>query len=186
MTKLVNGLAEAAPIEASREEQMNSPNSTRKEKVRHELMEMLVLFLYLGLFFCALTTYDMLLLREYHVESWDYAFAIINALVITKVIMIGEYAKVGKRLEDKALFVSAVWKAFIFALLVFAFQVVEDVVKQLIHGSSMADASHQIHFGRLASRSIVVFCAFIPLFALMGDEEFKNFVLRSGASHAKD
>ena len=58
----------------------------------------------------------------------------INALVITKVVMIGEYAKLGKGHEDKPLFVSAIWKAFVFGLLVFAFHIVEEVIKRLIHG----------------------------------------------------
>jgi hypothetical protein len=44
--------------------------------------------------------------------------------------MIGEYAKLGKRYEYNALLVSAVWKAFVFGLLVFAFHIVEDDSKQ--------------------------------------------------------
>ena len=81
---------------------MNSAHPDRKQKIKHELREMLELFLYLAFFFCALAIYDMLLLRQYNVEYLTISFAIINALVITKVIMIGEYAKLGKRHEDKA------------------------------------------------------------------------------------
>jgi hypothetical protein len=108
-------------------------HKNRKEKAKHELRELLVIFLYLAFFFCALTTYSMLLLNEYHVKYWNYAFALINALVITKVIMIGEYAKVGTKYETSALVWSAIWKAFVFSWLVFAFHVVEEVIKRLIH-----------------------------------------------------
>jgi hypothetical protein len=73
----------------------HSATKNRKEKVMHELREMVTIFLYLAFFFCALVTYTTLVLKEYHVEYWNYAFALINALVITKVIMIGEYAKEG-------------------------------------------------------------------------------------------
>ena len=76
---------------------MSSAHPDRKQKATHELKELLMIFSYLAFFFCALTTYSMLLLNEYHVKYWNYAFALINALVITKVIMIGEYAKVGKK-----------------------------------------------------------------------------------------
>src|SRR6516225_1311703 len=100
----------------------------------------------------------MLLLNEYHVKYWNYAFAVINALVITKVIMIGEYAKLGRKHENKPLFVSAVWKAFVFGLLVFAFHVIEEIIKRLIHGADLARASREIRLDELASRSIVVFC----------------------------
>jgi hypothetical protein len=147
---------------------------------------MLGLFLYLAFFFCALSVYDMLLLKEYNVvQYWNIAFALINAAVITKVIMIGEYAKVGKRHEDEPLLISAVWKAFVFGLLVFAFHVVEEMIKRLIHGADVAKASGDIRFEQLAARSIVVFCIFVPLFGfrelrrVIGEEEFQRLVFRS-------
>ena len=169
---------------------MNSAHPDRKEKIKHELKEMLTLSLYLAFFFCAIAIYDMLLLRQYNVEYWTVAFALINALVITKVIMIGEYAKLGKRHEDKALLVSAVWKAFVFGLLVFAFHGVEEMIKRLIHGSDVAKAATDIRFEQLAGRSIVVFCVFVPLFAwrefrrVMGEETFADLVF--GSRHKAD
>ena len=164
---------------------MGSAHPDRKQKIKHELTEMLELFLYLAFFFVALAVYDMLLLRQYNVEYMTITFALINALVITKVIMIGEYAKLGKRHEDKALLISAVWKAFVFGLLVFAFHVLEEVIKRLIHGADLDKASRGIRFEQFAGRAIVVFCVFIPLFAwrefrrAMGEDEFRTLVYRS-------
>lgn len=161
---------------------MSSAHPERKQKAMHELRELLLIFGYLAFFFCALTTYSMLLLNEYHVKYWSYGFALLNALIITKVIMIGEYAKVGKRYEAKALFFSGVWKAFVFSWLVFGFHVVEEIIKRLIHGADMAKASTDIRFDELAGRSIVIFCTFIPLFVfrefrrVMGEEEFRTMV----------
>jgi hypothetical protein len=160
----------------------NSAHKSRKQKAKHELRELLVIFLYLAFFFCALTTYSLLLLNEYHVKYWNYAFALINALVITKVVMIGEYAKLGRKHEAKPLFLSAIWKASVFTLLVFAFHIVEEVIKRLIHGADVAKASDNIRFDELAGRSIVIFCVFIPFFAfrefrrVMGEDEFRSLV----------
>ncbi len=160
----------------------NSVSKNRKEKAKHELKELLIIFFYLAFFFCALVTYSTLLLNEYHVKYLNYAFALINALVITKVVMIGEYAKVGKRYEARALFVSAIWKAFVFSLLVFAFHIVEEIIKRMIHGADVAKASNNIRFDELAGRGLVVFCVFIPFFAfrefrrVMGEEEFRALV----------
>ena len=164
---------------------MTSTHPERKEKIKHELREMLTLFFYLAFFFCALETFEFFLLDEYRVRYWGYAFALINALVITKVIMIGENPKLGKRHEDKSLFVSAIWKAFVFSLLVFAFHIVEEVIKRLIHGADLAKASRELRLDQLATRAIVVFCIFIPLFAfrefrrVMGDAEFQSLVFGS-------
>lgn len=158
---------------------MNSAHPDLKQKAKHELREMLELSLYLAFFFCALAVYDMLLLNQYHVESWNFAFALINALVITKVIMIGEYAKLGRKHENKPLLLSAVWKAFVFGLLVYAFHIIEETIKRLIHGAPLITTPREIHFEQLAARSIVVFCIFIPLFAfrefrrVMGEDQFR-------------
>lgn len=164
---------------------MMSSHANRKEKIKHELREMFTLSLYLAFFFCALVTYNMLLLAQYHVEYWNFAFALINALVLTKVIMIGEMAKLGRKHENKSLLVSAVWKAFVFSLLVFAFHVVEEMIKRLIHGAEVEHVSRDIHLEQFAARSIIVFCTFVPLFAFrefrraMGDEQFQALVFGS-------
>jgi len=137
---------------------MNSAHPDRKQKIKHELREMLELFLYLAFFFCALAIYDMLLLKQYSVEYWTIAFALINAAVITKVIMIGEYAKIGKRYEYKALLISAVWKSFVFGLLVFAFHVVEEVIKRLTrisHEDSCNRLSRGLDGALLAIRAAI-------------------------------
>jgi hypothetical protein len=169
---------------------MSSEHPDRKEKVKHELKEMFVLASYLAFFFVALALYDTLLLKEYNVEYWAIAFALINALVITKVIMIGEYANLGKRYEYKSLLISAVWKAFVFGLLVFAFHVVEEIVKRLIHGADIAKASSNIRYDQFAARAIVVFCVFISLFAwrefrrVMGEGAFRDLVFGRGRGEA--
>ena len=65
------------------------------------------------------------------VAYWNFGFTLLNAVVITKVIMIGEYAKLEKRHENKSLLVSTLWKAVVFGVLAFAFHIVEEVVKRL-------------------------------------------------------
>jgi len=165
---------------------MSPVSESKKQKVKHELLEMLVLFLYLGFFFSALTFYDLLLLKEYHVKYWNFGFAVVNALVITKVIMIGEYAKLGRRHENKPLLVSAFWKSLVFGALVLVFHVVEEVFKRLIHGRDFASASHEIRFDNVMGRAVVVFCTFIPLFAfrefrrVMGEKQFNSLLFGAG------
>lgn len=164
---------------------MNSAHADLKQKAKHELREMLELSLYLAFFFCALAVYDMLLLNQYSIGYLNFGFALINALIITKVIMIGEYAKLGRKHENKPLLVSAVWKAFVFGLLVYAFHIIEEAIKRLIHGADLARAPREIRFDQLAGRAIVVFCIFVPLFAfrelrrVMGEDEFRALVFGS-------
>ena len=61
-----------------------------KQKVAHEFEDLAVIFLYLAFFFCAIATYGMLLLNKFQISYFTYGAALINALVIAKVILIGE------------------------------------------------------------------------------------------------
>ena len=164
----------------------SSSERSLKQKARHELRELIALSLYLAFFFCALATYRMLLLREFDVKSLTFAFALINALVVAKVIMIGELANVGKRYEDKPLLLSILWKAFLFSLLVLVFHFVEEVIKQLVHGREIAEAFRETRIDDLLGRGLVIFCTFITLFGfrefsrVLGEQKFQAMVFGSG------
>jgi hypothetical protein len=170
---------------------MNTDDSGKtglKQKAIHELEEFAGISGYLAFFFCAIVAYSSLLLNQFHLSYFSYGAAVINALVIAKVILIGEYVHLGKKHETKPLFQSALHKAFLFGLLVFAFHIVEEVIRVLWHGENMATAFHNIRIGELIARTLVVFCTFIPLFAfrelarVMGNEKFRDLFFRTGAA----
>lgn len=158
-----------------------------KQKAIHELEEFGGISGYLAFFFCAIAAYSSLLLNQFHLSYFSYGTAVINALVIAKVILIGEYAHLGKRHETKPLFQSALYKAFLFGLLVLVFHIVEEVIKVLWHGENMGTAFHKMRLDELLARTLVVFCTFIPLFAfrelarVMGEKKFRDLFFRTGA-----
>jgi hypothetical protein len=161
-----------------------------KQKAKAEFREYLVVSAYLAFFFCALVAYTMLLLRQYDVESdsMNFSFAIINALIIGKIILIGKMMKVGRGLEARPLYQTVIFKSFLYSLLVFVFHLIEEFVKRLIRGEPSGTVLHNMHPNELISRSIVVFCAFIPLFAfielrrVVGEEEFYALFSKRGAA----
>jgi p-aminobenzoyl-glutamate transporter AbgT len=159
-----------------------------KQKAAHELKDFAWISLYLAFFFCALSTYAMLLLRKYEINYLNYTFAIINALIIAKIILIGEWARLGRKVEARALYQAVLYKSVVFGLLVFGFHFVEEFVKRLIHGLPAGTVVHDIHFDDLIGRSIVIFCAFIPLFAfrelgrVMGEDKLHALFFKSGAA----
>src|ERR1700721_2833408 len=118
----------------------NPQKSSLKEKAAHEFKEIATLFLYLAFFFCSLATYSMLLLGRFHISYFAYGAALINALVITKVILIGEAVHVGDKFESRPLFYSAIYKAFMYSLLVLAFHFLEEIVKLLIQKKDIVTA----------------------------------------------
>jgi hypothetical protein len=173
-----------------REDQMHeaSKNTSVKQKVAHEFEELAIITLYLAFFFCALATYSMLLLGKFHISYFAYGTALINALIIAKVILIGEALHAGTKYEGKPLFYSAIWKAFIYGLLVFAFHVLEE----LINGKDLAGAFRDVRIDDLLARTVIIFCTFIPLFAfrelrrVMGQDKFRDIFFRSASSLKSD
>ena len=163
----------------------NSEKTGVKQKVAHEFEELGIITLYLAFFFCALATYDMLLLDRFHISYFAYGTALINALVIAKVILIGEAIHAGTRFEGKALLYSAIWKAFVFGLLVFAFHILEEMIKHLVDGKDLAGAFHNIRLDDLMARTVIISCTFIPLFAfrelrrVMGQDNFRALFFHS-------
>ena len=162
----------------------SSHRAEMKQKVAHEFEDLAVIFLYLAFFFCVIATYSMLLLNKFQISYFTYGAALINALVIAKVILIGEYAHLGKKQEAKPLIYSAVYKAFVFGLLVFAFHIIEEAIKQLVHGHRLVAAFREVRIDDLLSRSVIIFCTFIPLFAfremqrVLGEGPFRALLFR--------
>ena len=158
-----------------------------KQKTVHEFKDFAWISLYLAVFFCALSTYATLLLRKYEINYLNYTFAIINALIIAKVILIGEMAHLGRRAEARALYQAVLYKSFVFGLFVFAFHFLEEFVKRLIHGQPSGTVLHDINLNDLIGRAIIMFCAFIPLFAfrelgrVMGEDKLHALFFKSGA-----
>ena len=165
----------------------NSHETNLKQKAVHEAKEITLVFLYLALFFCALATYSMLLLEKFEISYFTYGAALLNALVITKIILIGEAVHFGKKHEAKPLIYSCVYKAFVYGLLVFAFHFVEEVVKRLIHGKDIVGAFREVRIDDLLTRSVIIFLAFIPFFAfrelgrVIGQEKLRGLFFRTGA-----
>ncbi|MGB7729384.1 MAG: hypothetical protein WBL50_15235 [Candidatus Acidiferrum sp.] len=156
-----------------------------KQKVAYEFEEFAIISLYLAFFFCALATYSMLLLDSFHVSYFAYGTALINALVIAKVILIGEAAHVGTRFEKRALFYSTIWKAFVFCSLAFGFHILEEMIRHLVHEKEFAGAFRNIRVDELFARMVIVFCAFLPLFAfrelrrVLGRDNFRALFFHS-------
>lgn len=166
----------------------NSQHASFKQKAKREFTEIAIAFAYLAFVFCSLSTYSMLLLKQYDISYFTYGAALLNAFVITKVILIGEAVRVGKKHEDKALVYSIMYKAFLFGVLVFAFHVVEETVKLLIHGRDFASAFHEVRLDELLARSVVIFGTFLPFFGfrelrrVIGPDKMRDLFFKRGAA----
>ena len=150
---------------------MSSPDGKKrdlKKKIFHEMAEYWINVAYLTLVFAAFTQYRRFVLAAYDITYTNYGFAVIEALILAKVIMIGDVLRLGRRLEHKPLIYSTLLKTVVFSLFVGAFNIIEHMIKSLWKGEGLtgglADLLGKGHHELLAN-SLIVFVAFIPFFA---------------------
>jgi len=166
-----------------------------KQRIIHELGEYLTVFLFLAPLFGAFSTYRMLLLGQFREGSFEYGTALINALILSKIVLIGEYLRLGKRQENRPLIYSTVYKSLVFTLLVAMFHVLEDAIKGLLHGEGVTGAFTALRdkdIAELLAPGLVYFCAFLPFFALreirrvLGERRLADLFFRSSAAAGLD
>jgi len=151
---------------------MNSSDKKKgnwKQKIFHELVEYWINVAYLALVFAAFTQYRRLVLAAYDITYTNYWVALIEALILAKVIMIGEVVRLGRGFEDKPLIYPTLYKTAVFTLFVGIFTVLENVMKALWKGTGLM--GNLIEFlgkgpSEFIANAMIVFVAFIPFFGV--------------------
>lgn len=139
-----------------------------KARALEEMKEYLLVTLYLWLLFALFAEYKRLLLQENGINLWNQSYAIVNAMIFGKVVLLGEVLKLGKRLEQQAPIWLVLGKSLIFTLLIMAFHVVEEAIRAWFEGKPLASSIQD--FGGGSWQGIFVYAALlfvtlVPLFA---------------------
>ncbi|MGL4543619.1 MAG: hypothetical protein ACRCUI_14035, partial [Polymorphobacter sp.] len=71
--------------------------TSKKAKLKHELTALWWAFLYLFIMFGMLRLYGDVLLEKNNIADIKYGTAAINALIFAKVILIGDWMRLGER-----------------------------------------------------------------------------------------
>lgn len=172
--------------------QGDSPNEhkpTLKEKAVFQLKEFLGMFLYLWVLFALFAIHQSIILAQEHINYQAQGLAIINALILAKVMLIGEDLHLGSGLRDKPLAYSILYKSLVFSVFLIGFHIVEEVVVGLTRGRSIAQSFPAVGGGSMQaiwSRGAIVFVALIPFFAfrefgrVIGRHELWSLLLKRG------
>lgn len=151
---------------------MKASNEKKKDlkgKLLHELREYLQNFIYLAIFFSVFAIYRRLLLEHYGYHLEDYGVSVIKALILAKLVMIGDILHIGRRLAGKAIIYVVLIKSLAFTIWVAIFDVLESFVRAYIDAKTLHGAYEEFinHFdGVLVGGLLVVYFAFVPFFAL--------------------
>src|SRR5215472_14661670 len=107
----------------------HEPKASLKERAIEEFRLFWIIALYLWVFLGSFIVYRRLILAETGVTYLHYGIALVEALIIAKVILIGKLFGFTRRFEDKPLIVPVLYKSILFGILVLLFGVAERLVE---------------------------------------------------------
>lgn len=139
--------------------------------------KLLAIALYIWVLLTLFALHKALLLGESNL-GYHIGFAFLNALALAKVVFVGQELRIGDKLRNRPLIVPILFKAAIFAGLLFFFRVVEETVLDMWHGKSAAQGVAAF-FSTLGGAKLtgtvlvctIMFVALIPFFAYLEIEQ---------------
>jgi hypothetical protein len=146
-----------------------SEHISGKEKLIHEVKEYFIHFAYLAIFLGIFPTYSRLLMAEHDISYGDYGISIIKALILAKVVMLGDMLKLGRWLKDRPLMYHTLFKTVVFTAWVLLFHLFELTGSSLLHGrgitGGVSEFIGQLPY-ELPAHLLIIFFAFLPFFAM--------------------
>lgn len=142
-----------------------------KERLLEELNTYFINFLYILAFFSVFTLYHQLVVAEMGMSYGNLGTIVIKALILAKVIMLGDMLRIGRRMEHTSLIVQVFYKTVTFSLWVIVFRLLEITLVSLFHGQGLAGIQHELLEKspyEMLAHALIVIVVFFPFFSLKG------------------
>lgn len=161
---------------------MNDRLRTVKGRLGHELRRFALMFLYLWALFLLFILDEDIIYRQRGISFSAQGFAVFNALVLAKVMLVAEDLDLGRWLQRRPLIYPILHESLLLTAVFIVFHVVEHLVIGLVKGETFAASIPHIGGGGLAGLACVaaiLFIALLPFFA------FKHIGREVGESRMK-
>ena len=160
-----------------------------RARLLKELKSFLIMFAYLWLVFSVFLVHEWTVLASHQIGFRFYGLAVVNALVLSKIMLIAEALRFAERLEDKPLIYLIAYKSIAFTVLLVAAYIVEEIAVGLFHGKTAAESFPEIGgggivgvltVGAIMGIALVPFFSFREIARAIGQAEFRALMLGSG------
>jgi hypothetical protein len=158
------------------------------KKTLDEGKKLFWIFIYFWVLFGLFSVYRSLVLTERNL-IYHEGFAVINALLLAKVVLVAEFFQVANSLKHKPLVYPIVFKSAVFCAVLMCFYIIEEMLVGVWHGKTIAASFPEI--GGEGWKGILVvgtilFVVLIPFFAyrelarVLGKDELHSLIFRRG------
>ncbi len=164
----------------------SAPKGSLKERAYEELKAFLVIAAYLWVLFATFSLYRQTLIHDQPFHIWQQGFALINALVFGKVILIADALKLGGGLRRLPLVWVVLGRSFLFAIVLVLFHIFEESVRGWITGTSPLGDVPPV---ALVIYAAIFFVALLPFFAvqeaarILGREKLQDLFFGDGETY---
>lgn len=164
---------------------------TRNALIEHAIdqaRQLLWIFLYLWILFGLFVLNERTILKEHGIDFAMHGWALVNAFILAKVMLVVEDLRLGRWLEEKPLVYPIVFESLLLAVLFLLFHVLEHVISGMIGGESWRESVPAIGGGGITGVvcvALVVFASLIPFFAFkhlgraVGHDKVRALLLHS-------
>jgi hypothetical protein len=138
-----------------------------KQRAVNEAKRFVIIFLYLWVLFSLFALHKSIILDEPSL-SLGQGFAIVNALVLAKIMLIGEVFNLADNLKSKPIIYPVIFKSAVFAVLLMGCHALEEIGVRLWHGASLAGSVSDLGGGtgiRIFMIGLIMFVVLMPFFA---------------------
>lgn len=136
---------------------------TLRQRAAHEMRQFVIIFLYLWALFGLFVLNETIVDRTHGSAVVLQGFAVVNALVLAKVMLIAELLDVGRHFRRWPLVVTIVVEAAFYTVLFLAVHVLERVLVGHFHGETVSASMPSFGGGGLAGLLTVAAITFVSL-----------------------
>ncbi|MGY3535002.1 hypothetical protein [Bradyrhizobium embrapense] len=158
-----------------------------KEKGVAEARKLFWIVLYLWVLLGLFAVHRSIVLNQQSL-LYHQGFALINALVLAKIMFVAEAFNVAEDMKHRPLIYPIVYKSAVYAVILMSFHVVEDTLVGLWRGKALGESIAALGGGRpeeMLVVTLIMFVVLMPFFALrevgrdIGDDKlYEQFFVR--------
>jgi hypothetical protein len=167
-------------------EQPNRGPLTRR--FYNAMKEFFFIAVYLWIVFGLFVVYRSVILAQQHIPPLETGFAVINALVLGKVMLVAKELHLGDISHDTPLIYPTLVKSALFSLVMALFKILEEAARGFYHGKSFQESIAKLGGGTwqgILCMTGLLFVLLIPFFGftelqrVLGTEKLRDLFFRS-------
>ncbi|MBV8522140.1 MAG: hypothetical protein JOY71_08440 [Acetobacteraceae bacterium] len=168
---------------------LDQPKPGLKARAIDEGKKFAIMTAYLWVLFAVFNLHKTVVLQQRGINFEEQGFAIVNALILAKVMLIADDLKLGTRFTNRPLIYHVLYSSFAFAVVLICFQIAEGAIRAWLHGKPLAEALSDFGAGNLRgvlSLGAIVFVSLIPFFTFraigreIGEDQLWQMVFTRG------